>query len=167
MFQQTVSCCFTYQAILSIYLIPSALSATPLAEPFLIHLFINFVSSYLTSGYVVLAFMRFGRCLGSTRADSTQFWAALRNLCQIYAQHPKLAGGAQLGIRIIQVTQLFNILGSGGGYQLAANAFVASLVVPEKRTGMFGILGGMVMAGAGLGYICEFGTLQAIHLDMM
>jgi putative heme iron utilization protein len=78
-------------------------------------------------------------------------WAAMRNLTQIYAQ--TIGGGT--GIQIIQTTQFFNIMGSGGGYQLAANAFIAALATPEKRTSMFGVLGGIVMAGSSAGYTCE------------
>ncbi|KAL7419924.1 hypothetical protein Q5752_005843 [Cryptotrichosporon argae] len=76
------------------------------------------------------------------------FWAALRNLCQIHAQS---AGGAY-GIRVIQVTQLFNVLGAGGGYELCANAYVAILADHEARTSAFGVLAGMTMLGASAGY---------------
>ena len=78
-------------------------------------------------------------------------WAAMRNLTQIYAQ---TIGGAT-GVRIIQTTQFFNILGSGGGYQLAANSFVAILAAPDKRTAMFGVLSGCTMLGSSTGYTCE------------
>ena len=78
-------------------------------------------------------------------------WAAMRNLTQIYAQ---TIGGAT-GIRIIQVTQVFNIMGSGGGYQLAANSFIAFLAKPEERTSLFGILNGICMLGGAGGYTCE------------
>lgn len=76
------------------------------------------------------------------------FWAALRNLTQIYAQS---VGGAA-GMRIIQTTQLFNLLGSGGGFQLCANSFVAMLSGDEARTANFGILGGIFMLGSSIGY---------------
>ena len=79
-------------------------------------------------------------------------WAAMRNLTQIYAQ---TVGGAN-GIHIIQVTQLFNIMGSAGGYQLAANSYIAVLADPEKRTSLFGVLSGMTMLGASAGYTCEW-----------
>lgn len=76
------------------------------------------------------------------------FWAALRNLCQIYAQ---TVGGAT-GMKIIQVTQLFNLLGSGGGFQLCANSYVAMLSEDHARTANFGILGGIFMLGSSIGY---------------
>jgi hypothetical protein len=79
-------------------------------------------------------------------------WAAARNLCQIYAQ----TIGGQTGIAIIQVTQVFNVMGSGGGYQLAASAFIAVLAEPEARTALFGVQGGVQMLGAAAGYVCEW-----------
>ena len=81
------------------------------------------------------------------------FWAALRNLCQITAQ---IIGGGR-GITIVQLSQMFNILGSAGGYQLAANSFVAELAPEDDRTGMFGFLGGIIKFGSSAGYI--FGGL--------
>lgn len=56
---------------------------------------------------------------------------------------------------MITITQLINILGSGGGYELASMAYIAELCVGEERTGMFGVLLGVRMLGAALGYICE------------
>ncbi|WWC59317.1 uncharacterized protein I303_101868 [Kwoniella dejecticola CBS 10117] len=76
------------------------------------------------------------------------FWAALRNLCQMYA----IKTGAGTGMLIIQSTQLFNILGSAGGYQIASNVFVSMLVPAEERTKQFGVLAGMIMLGSSLGY---------------
>jgi hypothetical protein len=79
------------------------------------------------------------------------FWASLRSLTQIYA----LSIGGSFGITMITVTQVINILGSGGGYELASMAYIAELCVGEERTGMFGVLLGVRMLGAALGYICE------------
>ena len=79
------------------------------------------------------------------------FWAALRSLTQIYA----LSIGGQFGINLITITQAINILGSGGGYELASMAYIAQLCGQEERTGMFGILMGIRMFGAAIGYICE------------
>jgi len=56
---------------------------------------------------------------------------------------------------MITVTQIINILGSGGGYELASMAYIAELCVGEERTGMFGVLLGVRMLGAALGYICK------------
>jgi hypothetical protein len=77
-------------------------------------------------------------------------WASMRNVTQIIG----LRIGAGVGKHIIEVTQLFNILGSGGGYLLSANAFVAALVSPEERTSMFGVLSGVGMLGNAAGYTC-------------
>ncbi|GMK57959.1 hypothetical protein CspeluHIS016_0407930 [Cutaneotrichosporon spelunceum] len=76
------------------------------------------------------------------------FWAALRNLTQIYAQ---TVGGSR-GMTIITTTQVFNVMGSAGGFQLCANAFVAMLSDDEARTANFGVLGGVFMFGSGIGY---------------
>lgn len=76
------------------------------------------------------------------------FWAALRNLCQIYAQ---IVGG-QLGITITIATQVFNVVGSGGGFQLCANSFISILASEEERTAQFGILQGVFMLGSGIGF---------------
>ncbi|KAL1406277.1 hypothetical protein Q8F55_007973 [Vanrija albida] len=75
-------------------------------------------------------------------------WAALRNLTQIYAQ----TLGGKKGMDIITATQLFNVLGSAGGYQLCANSYVAILSEPAARTANFGVLGGIMMLGSGVGY---------------
>lgn len=76
------------------------------------------------------------------------FWAALRNLCQIYAQ---LRGG-RAGINITIVTQVFNVFGSGGGFQLCANSYISILAAEEERTAQFGILSGIFMLGSGIGF---------------
>jgi hypothetical protein len=86
------------------------------------------------------------------------FWAALRSLTQIYA----LSVGGDFGIRMITITQTINILGSGGGYELASMAYIAELCGQEERTGMFGVLLGVRMLGAAVGYICKpFSCIQA------
>ena len=78
-------------------------------------------------------------------------WAALRNLTQIWAQ---TVGGTR-GILIIQITQFFNIMGSGGGYQLAGNSYIAALADPEDRTSM---LSGVTMLGGALGFVGTHGN---------
>lgn len=80
------------------------------------------------------------------------FWLCFRNMCQMYA----ISHGGRRGINIIQSTQIFNVLGSAGGYQLAANSYVALLVDADRRTGMFGVLSGMVMLGNSAGYSREW-----------
>lgn len=76
------------------------------------------------------------------------FWAALRNLCQIYAQ----VQGGKRGIDITIATQVFNALGSGGGFQLCANSFISILAEESERTAQFGILSGVFMLGSGIGF---------------
>lgn len=63
-------------------------------------------------------------------------------------------------MHIIQVTQLFNIMGGAGGYMLAANNYVAILVGAEERTSMFGVLQGMAMLGASVGFTGGFLVLS-------
>lgn len=75
-------------------------------------------------------------------------WAAMRNLTQIYAQ---TIGGAT-GMLIITSTQLFNLMGSAGGIQLCANSYVSLLSTDDRRTANFGVVQGMSMLGAGVGY---------------
>nr|KIR89040.1 hypothetical protein I308_00037 [Cryptococcus tetragattii IND107] len=89
------------------------------------------------------------------KADMFQqtFWAALRNLTQMYA----LSIGGNTGMQIIQTTQLFNVLGSGGGYQIASNVFISTLVAAEERTSQFRVLTGVIMLGSSSGY--TFGGL--------
>ncbi|KAK8847333.1 hypothetical protein IAR55_005190 [Kwoniella newhampshirensis] len=112
---------------------------------------IALMSTMTTSSMVANLFVTgwFIKKYGTKAAMFQQtFWAALRNLCQIYS----MTTGGAVGIRIIQVTQLFNILGSAGGYQIASNVFVSFLVTPEERTSMFGVLTGVIMLGSSGGY---------------
>lgn len=85
------------------------------------------------------------------------FWGACRNLCQTYAQ---IVGGAA-GMRIITVSQVFNSMGSGGGYQLCANGFVSLLSSDEQRTANFGVIQGIHMLGSAVGYTVG-GTIERL-----
>lgn len=58
-----------------------------------------------------------------------------------------LSIGGNTGMQIIQTTQLFNVLGSGGGYQIASNVFISTLVAAEERTSQFRVLTGVIMLG--------------------
>jgi fucose permease len=90
-------------------------------------------------------------------------WAAFRNLCQIYA----ISVGGAFGVMLITTTQVINILGSGGGYQLAANNYVAALVDAEHRTGSFGVMSGFTMLGAALGFVRKSNYLQEFRTSLM
>ncbi|WWD21424.1 hypothetical protein CI109_105909 [Kwoniella shandongensis] len=125
---------------------------------------IALMSTMTTSSMVANLFVTgwFIKQYGTKAAMFQQtFWAALRNLCQIYSFH---VGGAT-GIRIIQVTQLFNVLGSAGGYQIASNVFVSFLAPPEERTSMFGVLTGIIMLGSSGGY--TFGGLAYNYFGIL
>ncbi|CAD6580355.1 MAG: hypothetical protein TREMPRED_002714 [Tremellales sp. Tagirdzhanova-0007] len=117
---------------------------------------IALMASVTTGSSIVNLFVT-GMCIKRFGVKTAMFqqtvWASMRNVTQIIA----LRIGAQTGKRIIQTTQLFNILGSGGGYLLAANAFVAAIVPAEQRTSQFGVLGGVGMLGNAAGY--TFGGL--------
>lgn len=88
------------------------------------------------------------------------FWAALRNLTQMYA----LSIGGNTGMQIIQTTQLFNVLGSGGGYQIASNVFISTLVAAEERTSQFRVLTGVIMLGSSSGYTCESNSCHFVSM---
>jgi len=79
-------------------------------------------------------------------------WASFRTLCQIYA----LTVGGAFGVWFITITQVINVLGSGGGFGFAANSFTAALVEGEDRTGAFGIVQGFNMLGSAIGFVGEF-----------
>ncbi|KAL1405594.1 hypothetical protein Q8F55_009233 [Vanrija albida] len=85
------------------------------------------------------------------------FWGAARNLCQTWGQ---VVGGAA-GIRIVTVSQIFNSMGSGGGYQLCANGFVSLLSSDEARTANFGVIQGVHMLGSAVGYTVG-GTIERL-----
>jgi MFS family permease len=76
-----------------------------------------------------------------------------------YDRHPHHPGSVCLFVVPIphshaswQTTQLFNILGGGGGYLLCANAYVPELVAPAARTGAFGQQQGAVMLARAVGF---------------
>lgn len=123
------------------------------------------MSSITTSATIANLFItgwlirRFG--VQAAMAQQT-FWAALRNITQLYAcasmmarlfprcraligNAPSVTLGGQAGINIIQTTQLFNVLGGAGGYLLCSNAYISDIVTPEQRTSSFGQLQGFVM----------------------
>ncbi len=103
---------------------------------------ISGVLNLLTTGYVM---KRWGiRCALITQTA----WPMLRNVCQITAT---IIGG-NVGIFIFQVTQLITILGGGAGYILCANSFVSAVVSAEERTGAFGQLQGVCMAGTAVAF---------------
>ncbi|TXT08630.1 hypothetical protein VHUM_02758 [Vanrija humicola] len=112
---------------------------------------VSLMSGLTTAGSIVNLFTSawFIQRYGVKAAMFQQtIWAALRNLTQIYAQ----TVGGKLGMDIITTTQLFNVLGSAGGYQLCANSYVAILSADQARTANFGVLSGIMMLGSGLGY---------------
>lgn len=83
-------------------------------------------------------------------------WSAIRMLTHVYAQY---VGGAR-GVTLIVMAQLFCVLGTPGSFMLASNSAIMSLVPPEARTGMFGVLSGAQMAGVATGLLCESSEWQ-------
>lgn len=76
-------------------------------------------------------------------------WPALRLL----VQNVGVETGAGLGIIIIQLSQVFNIVGGPAGYMLALNSFATEIVRPAERTSTIGRLNGCCMFGTALGYL--------------
>ncbi|KAG9248995.1 major facilitator superfamily domain-containing protein [Calycina marina] len=63
-----------------------------------------------------------------------------------------MTGGSD-GIKIIQWSQIINILGGPAGYVLCLNTFVAEVVEPKERTGALGRLQGCAMLGISTGFL--------------
>ncbi|KAK4445137.1 hypothetical protein QBC34DRAFT_413604 [Podospora aff. communis PSN243] len=74
---------------------------------------------------------------------------AVRVATQILAV---MAGGAT-GITIFQCTQLITVIGGPAGYILVVNIIAGEIVVPARRTAVFGMLQGCIMLGQGIGYL--------------
>lgn len=61
--------------------------------------------------------------------------------------------GGQVGIWIIQVTQLITIFGGPAGYILVVNTIAGEVVAPVERTALFGKLQGVIMLGVAIGFL--------------
>lgn len=77
------------------------------------------------------------------------FVPAIRVATQIFGVY----AGGQVGIWIIQVTQIITILGGPAGYILVVNTIAGEVVPPMQRTALFGQLQGCIMLGVATGYL--------------
>ncbi|KAF2845348.1 MFS general substrate transporter [Plenodomus tracheiphilus IPT5] len=88
--------------------------------------------------------------LGVKRALMFQFlWLALRLLIQTIG----VTKGSQMGIIIVQCSQIITILGGPNGYVLCLNTLVADIVESEARTGALGRLQGFMYMGSAIGFL--------------
>jgi Major Facilitator Superfamily len=77
------------------------------------------------------------------------FWPAVR----LTVQNIGVMVGSDLGILIIQCSQIITIVGGPAGYLLSLNSFVAEVVEHSERTGTLGRLQGCTMFGTAIGYL--------------
>ncbi|KAI8943348.1 hypothetical protein NX059_001365 [Plenodomus lindquistii] len=88
--------------------------------------------------------------LGVKRALMFQFlWLAVRLLTQTIG----VEKGSNLGITIVQCSQMITILGGPNGYVLCLNTLVADVADPEARTGALGRLQGFMYMGSAIGFL--------------
>lgn len=77
------------------------------------------------------------------------FWPAVRLLIQNIG----IMKGSELGITIVQASQIITIIGGPNGYVLCLNSMVADIVGHEARTGALGRLQGCMYFGAAIGFL--------------
>ncbi|KAL6705235.1 hypothetical protein ACN47E_007195 [Coniothyrium glycines] len=77
------------------------------------------------------------------------FWPAVRLL----VQNIGIGKGGDLGIMIVQSSQVITIVGGPNGYVLCLNTLVADVVEHEARTGALGRLQGAMYFGAAIGFL--------------
>lgn len=79
----------------------------------------------------------------------TIFWPAFR----VAVQNIGVQTGYNLGIVIIQCSQVITVLGGPAGYLLACNSFAAEVVEPSERTATLGRLTGCSLFGTSAGFL--------------
>jgi len=77
------------------------------------------------------------------------FWPAVRLL----VQNIGIMRGGNVGILIVQSSQIITIVGGPNGYVLCLNSLVADVVEPEARTGALGRLQGCMYFGSAIGFL--------------
>lgn len=77
------------------------------------------------------------------------FWPAAR----LAVQNVGVMTGGDLGILIVQCSQVMTIIGGPNGYVLALNSFVTDVVQHEERTGAIGRLQGCMLVGSAVGFL--------------
>jgi MFS family permease len=108
--------------------------------------------------------------LGVKRALIIQvFWPAVRLLIQNIG----IMKGSNMGIAIVQASQMITIVGGPNGYVLCLNTFVADVVGHEARTGALGRLQGCMYIGAATGFLIgglisdAYGILAAFRMSLV
>lgn len=90
------------------------------------------------------------KAMGIKRAlQLTVFCPALR----LAIQNVGVEIGADLGILIMQLSQILTVVGGPVGYLLALNSMAAEVVEPAERTATLGRLSGCGMFGTALGFL--------------
>ncbi|KAI7696910.1 hypothetical protein KC353_g17279, partial [Hortaea werneckii] len=79
----------------------------------------------------------------------TVFFPAVR----LAVQNIGVEAGANLGILIVQCSQMITVVGGPVGYLLALNSLATEVVEPAERTGTLGRLSGCAMFGTAIGYL--------------
>jgi len=88
--------------------------------------------------------------LGTKRALIIQIiWPAVRNFTQVIG----IIKGSNMGMLIVQLSQVITVIGGPNGYVLCLNSFVADVVTHEARTGALGKLQGCMFIGAATGFL--------------
>ncbi|KAI7597045.1 Metallo-dependent hydrolase, partial [Hortaea werneckii] len=79
----------------------------------------------------------------------TVFFPAVR----LAVQNIGVEAGANLGILIVQCSQMITVVGGPVGYLLALNSLATEVVESAERTGTLGRLSGCAMFGTAIGYL--------------
>ncbi|KAH6867979.1 major facilitator superfamily domain-containing protein [Alternaria rosae] len=97
------------------------------------------------------------------------FWPAVRLLIQnIGIMH-----GGNVGIMIVQCSQVITVVGGPNGYVLCLNSLVADVVEHERRTGALGRLQGCMYFGSAIGFLIGgvvgdyFGILAPFRMTLV
>lgn len=96
------------------------------------------------------------------------FWPAVRLL----VQNIGIMKGSNIGIMIVQSSQIITIIGGPNGYVLCLNTLVADVVEHEGRTGALGRLQGCMYFGSAIGFLIggvvgdAFGILAPFRMTL-
>lgn len=97
------------------------------------------------------------------------FWPAVRLLFQNFG----IMKGSNIGIMIVQSSQIITMIGGPNGYVLCLNTLVADVVDHEARTGALGRLQGAMLFGAAVGFLIGgivgdvFGILAPFRMTLI
>lgn len=94
-----------------------------------------------------------GWCIKRFGIKSALLTACLWPAVRLVVQNIGVQTGANLGIIIIQCSQIITIIGGPAGYFLALNSYATEMSTPAERTGTLGRLQGLAFFGTSLGYL--------------